>query len=102
MVGQDPAPQTRLTRTVSLAAVMFAVLAPVLYIVIFGLISVGVDSAGRVYSPFAITATLLGLVSSIWAITIPRARIVGITTLLVLVPCVFLAVLSVVAIFSAA
>ena len=43
MVGQDPAPQTRLTRTVSLAAVMFAVLAPVLYIVIFGLISVGVD-----------------------------------------------------------
>lgn len=102
MVGQDPVPQTRITRTVSLAAVMFAVLAPVLYIVIFGLISAGVDQAGRLYAPFAITATLLGLACSIWATTIPRSRIVGITTLLVLVPCVFLATLSVLALLSPA
>ena len=100
MVRQDPQPQTGLTRAVSLAAVMFAVLAPVLYVSIFSLVAVGVDAAGRLFSPFAVGATVLGLVASIWAIVLPRTRVLGIVTLLVMVPCAFLAALSIVSLFS--
>lgn len=83
-----------MTRAVSLAAVMFAVLAPVLFVLIFFLVSIGYLTAGQTLSPFAITATVLGLVSSVWAVVLPRTRVVGVTTLLVMAPCAILAGLS--------
>ena len=102
MVSRDPTPQTRTSRQISLAAVMFAVLAPVLYVLIFFLVFIGYDTAGRTLSPFAITATAAGLVSSIWAVCLPRSRVVGITTLLVMVPCTVLAALAVISLLSVA
>ncbi len=80
---------------------MFAILAPVLFILIFFLLSIGYLTAGQTLAPLAILATVLGLVASAWAVALPRARVVGITTLLVIVPCTFLAALAIVSVFSA-
>jgi len=98
---RDPAPQTATSRRVSLAAVMFSVLAPVMFVVIFLLVAVGYDTAGLTLSPFAIGATALGLVASVWALVLRRSRVVGVTTLLVMLPCAVLAALSGVALASA-
>lgn len=98
---KDPQPQTQLTRMVSLVAIMFAVLAPVIFVLTFFLVSIGLTQAGRAFSPFGIVATAIGLVASIWAVTLPRTRVVGITTLLVILPCTFLAALGVVSLLSA-
>lgn len=101
MSVKDPSPQTGVTRAVSLASVMLAVLAPVLFVLIFFLASIGYTMAGPTLSPFAIAATIVGLVASIWAVVLPRTRVVGITTLLVMVPCAFLAAISVVSLLTA-
>ncbi|MFP7759890.1 hypothetical protein [Marisediminicola sp. LYQ134] len=88
---RDPSPQTALTRTVSLAAVTFAILAPLFFVIIFFLASIGYSTAGATLSPFAILSTGLGTIAAVWAVCLARTRVVGITTLLVMVPCLFLA-----------
>lgn len=93
---RDPAPQTGTSRQISLGAVMFAVLAPTLYVIIFFLVSIGYATAGRTLAPFAITATVAGAVCSAWAVFLPRSRVVGITTGLVILPCVALAAVAVI------
>lgn len=90
----DPPPQTGFSRTISLLALMSGILAPVLFVLIFFLVSIGFATAGRVLSPLALAATVLGLTSSIAAALHPRTRSLGITILLVMVPCVFLGIIS--------
>jgi hypothetical protein len=98
-VRRDPPPQTAVSRWVSLAALMFAVLAPVLFVMIFLLPGIGFET-GRTFLPFAIAATALGLAASIWAIVLPRSRAVGVTTLFIVVPCAFLAAIGVISLVS--
>ncbi|MEY2847518.1 MAG: hypothetical protein RI885_183 [Actinomycetota bacterium] len=103
MTGRDPVPQSQTSRLVSLSAVMFSVLAPLLFVLIFVLVTtIGYATAGRTLAPLAIGATALGLVSSVAALCIPRSRVVGVTTLLVILPCVVLAGLAVVSLVSPA
>lgn len=98
MVMRDPDPATPVSRTVAFAAALFAIVAPVVFLVILGLGSIGVTDAGRTFAPFAITATVLGTIASIWAIVIPRTRGIGITTMVVMVPCLVLAALNILSI----
>ncbi len=97
---RDPVPQTRTSRQISLGAIMFSVLAPMLYVIIFFLVSIGYTTAGRTLAPFAITASVAGLVCSTWAVFLPRSRVVGITTGLVIVPCLVLAVVAVISLVA--
>ena len=97
---RDPVPQTRTSRQISLGAIMFSVLAPMLYVIIFFLVSIGYTTAGRTLAPFAITATVAGLICSIWAVFLPRSRVVGITTGLVMLPCVVLAAVAAISLAS--
>lgn len=100
MVKRDPDPPTPVSRTVAFGAVFFAIVAPLVFLVILGLGSIGVVEAGRTFAPFAITATVLGLVASVWAIAMPRTRATGITTMVVMVPCVFLAAINLVSLLA--
>ena len=79
---------------------MSGILAPVLYALIFFLASIGFATAGRVLSPLALAATVVGVLSSVVATMHPRTRTLGITFALVMVPCVFLAVISLIGMLS--
>ena len=79
---------------------MSGVLAPVLYTLIFFLVSIGFSTAGRVLSPLALTATAVGLASSIAATVQARTRTLGVTILLVMVPCGFLGIISLLGMLS--
>jgi hypothetical protein len=100
---RDPVPQSQASRVVSLSAVMFSVLAPLLFVIIFLLVTTfGYSTAGRTLAPLAIGATALGLISSVAALCIPRSRVVGVTTLLVMLPCLVLASIAVFSLTSPA
>ena len=87
-------------RVVSLAAIVCAVFAGTLFIVIIVLGSGGSTSLADVFGPIAISVTVLGLVAAVTAVTRPRVRTVGIMTLVVLLPCALLSLLTVVALTS--
>ncbi|MBC7517389.1 MAG: hypothetical protein H7248_00640 [Microbacteriaceae bacterium] len=96
----DPPPQTGLSRAISLVALMSGILAPILFVLIFFLASIGFATAGRVLSPLALTATLFGVISAIAATAHPRTRTLGITIALVMVPCAFLGAISLIGMLS--
>lgn len=93
-------PLTWLQRGVIVAAILLAVIAATIFVVVLVVGSGGGAEVGRIFSPIAIAATALGLVASLAAVVDARTRTVGITTMLVLVPCAFLAALSLVALGS--
>jgi hypothetical protein len=92
-------PPSAYQRTVMIAAVTFTVLAAIIYVLVL-LLGGGSSDIGRIFLPVAIAATGIGLVASIAAIVDERARTIGITTAIVLLPCAFLAALSFVALGS--
>jgi hypothetical protein len=96
----DVGPPSPYQRTVMIVAVTFTVLAATIYVVVLLLGGATASEVGRVFLPVAIAATGIALVASIAAIVDERSRTVGITTAIVLVPCAFLAALSLVALFS--
>jgi hypothetical protein len=92
-------PPSAYQRTVMIAAATFTVLAASIYVVVLLLGGTSSD-IGRIFLPVAITATGLGLVASVASIVDQRARTIGITTAIVLLPCAFLAALSFLALGS--
>ncbi|WP_213815800.1 hypothetical protein [Glaciihabitans sp. dw_435] len=102
MSESERPPLRGVSRVVSLAAITFAIFAGTLFIVIIVLGSGGSRSVAEVFGPVAIGATVLGLITAIWALFGARTRTLGIITLLVLVPCVVLSLLRLVAMASVA
>ncbi len=99
MVEPVPAP-SRLVRMVALAAMVLSVLAITVFAVILLLGVGGSTEIGRVFGPVGIAATALGLVAAVWATLSRETRAAGVVSLAILVPCVFLAFVSVVALLS--
>ena len=93
-------PPTAYQRSIMIAAVTFTAMAATLFVVILIVGGADAPEIGRVFSPVAIAATALGLIASIAALVDQRTRTLGITTGIVLVPCVLLAGLSAVALYS--
>ena len=85
---------------VALGAIMAASIAATVFVVVLVLGADGVTEVGRVFSPIAVAATLAALVFGVLALIRPRIRAVGVTTLIVVIPCLFLSLLSVVALTS--
>ncbi|MCU1405025.1 MAG: hypothetical protein JWQ43_1328 [Glaciihabitans sp.] len=100
MTEMERPPVRGLARVVSLAAIVCAVFAGTLFIVIIVLGSGGSTSVSAVFGPIAIVATGVGLVAAVTAITRSRVRTVGITALVILLPCAFLSFLQLVALSS--
>jgi hypothetical protein len=96
----DRPPLTGLARVVSLAAIMFTVVAGTIFVMIIVLGSVGDTNLADVFGPIAIGATVLGMVAAIAAIARVRTRVLGILCLVVLLPCVVLSLLTLVALSS--
>lgn len=96
----DLGPPSPYQRMVMIAAIVFTVLAATIFVVILLVGGADAPEIGRVFSPVGVAATVLGLIASIAALVDPRTRTLGITTSLVLVPCVLLAALSLVILFS--
>jgi hypothetical protein len=84
----------------SVAALVLAIFAGTVFIVIIVLGSGGVEAVAEVFRPIAIGATVLGVACAIVALVFPRARVLGITALLVLLPSCALSLLSLVALSS--
>ncbi|PRY69922.1 hypothetical protein B0I08_10144 [Glaciihabitans tibetensis] len=93
----DPPPLTGLARVVSLAAIMFTVVAGTIFVMVIVLGSGGDTTLAAVFGPVAIGATILGLASAVSATVRARTRVLGILCLLVLLPCVVLSLLTLVA-----
>jgi hypothetical protein len=90
-------PLSGLARLVSLAAIMFTVVAGTIFVMIIVLGSGGETALADVFGPIAIGATVLGLASAIVATVQARTRTLGILCLLVLLPCVVLSLLTLIA-----
>jgi hypothetical protein len=96
----EPAQERRI-RPVALAAMVLSVLAITIFLCVLLMGMSGSTEVGRVFGPFGIGATVLGLIAAVWA-TLDRAtRAAGVVSLAILVPCVFLAFVSAVALLSA-
>jgi hypothetical protein len=95
-----PAPG-RLVRIMALAAMVLSILAITIFVMILLLGTGGSTEVGRVFGPFGIAATVLGLVAAVWATLHRGTRAAGVVSLAILVPCVFLAFVSTVALISA-
>ncbi|MFC0678641.1 hypothetical protein ACFFGH_12395 [Lysobacter korlensis] len=96
-----PAPEpSRLFRMVALAAMVLSVLAITIFVVILFMGMGGSTEVGRVFGPFGIAATVLGLIAGVWATLHRGTRAAGVVSLAILVPCVFLAFVSLVALLS--
>ena len=93
----DRPPLTGLARIVSLAAIMFTVVAGTIFVMVIVLGSGGDTDLAGVFGPIAIGATVLGIVAAIAAVVRARTRVLGILCLLVLLPCVVLSLLTLVA-----
>lgn len=100
MSDTEPTPLRGWERVVSQASIVLAVLAGTIFITIIVLGSGGSDRLSAVYGPIGIGATVLGLVTAIISVSRTRTRVLGITSLVVLVPCVVLALLTIVALGS--
>lgn len=87
-------------RAISVSAITLAVFAGTLFIVVIVLGSGGSTSVAQLFGPIAIGATAIGIAAAVVATVQRRTRTVGITALLVLVPCVVLSLLTIVALTS--
>jgi ABC-type transport system involved in cytochrome c biogenesis permease component len=97
-----PAPaRGRPPRPVALAAMVLSVLAITIFVVILLMGMGGATEIGRIFGPLGIAATGLGLIAAIWATLDRETRAAGVVSLVILVPCVFLALISAVALISA-
>ncbi len=97
---QPTQPPGRPVRLVALAAMVLSVLAITIFVVILLMGMGGSTEVGRVFGPFGIAATVLGLVAAVWATLDRETRAAGVVSLAILVPCVFLAFVSLVALLS--
>jgi hypothetical protein len=87
-------------RVVSLAALTLAVVAGTIFIVIIVLGSGGDTRLGDVFGPIGIAATSTGIVAAIASLFDARTRVLGVLCLILLLPSVFLSVLTLVALGS--
>jgi carbon starvation protein CstA len=90
----------RRIRPVALAAMVLSVLAITIFLVVLVMGMDGSTDIGRIFGPFGIAATVLGLIAAVWATLDRETRAAGVVSLAILVPCVFLAFVSVVALLS--
>ena len=98
----EPTPAAyRRNRIVALAAMVLSVLAITIFLVILLMGIGGGTQLGPIFGPFGIAATVLGLIAAVWAATQRDTRAAGVVSLAILVPCVFLAFVSTVALLSA-
>lgn len=93
-------PLERGEQIIALGAIMAASIAATVFIVVLVLGADGATEVGRVFSPIAVGATLVALVFGVLGVMRARIRAVGVTTLIVVVPCLFLSLLSIVALIS--
>jgi hypothetical protein len=91
----------RRNRIVALTAMVLSVLAITIFVVILLMGIGGTTQLGLVFGPFGIAATVLGLIAAAWAAAHRETRGAGVVSLAILVPCVFLAFVSTVALLSA-
>jgi hypothetical protein len=96
----DRPPLTGVARLVSLAAIMFTVVAGTIFVMIIVLGSIGDTNLADVFGPIAIGSTVLGIVAAVAAAVRVRTRVLGTLCLLVLLPCVVLSLLTLVALTS--
>lgn len=87
-------------RVVSLAAILFAVLAGTIFIVVIVLGSGGDTRLGSVFGPVGIAATVIGLITAIAALVNRQSRVLGVLAIILLLPSVVLSALTLVAIAS--
>jgi hypothetical protein len=99
-VAKPAQPPGRPIRLVALAAMVLSVLAITIFVVILFMGMDGSSEVGRVFGPFGIAATVLGLVAAIWATLDRETRAAGVVSLAILMPCAFLAFVSTVALLS--
>ena len=101
MARQDKLrPLERGEQFIALGAIMAASIAATVFVVVLVLGADGATEVGRVFSPIAVVATVVALVFGVLALMRTRIRAVGATTLIVVVPCLFLSLLSIVALTS--
>lgn len=93
-------PLERGEQIIALGAITAASIAATVFVVVLVLGADGATTVGRVFSPIAVAATLAAVVFGVLAVIRQRIRSVGVTTLIVAVPCLFLSLLSVVALTS--
>jgi hypothetical protein len=99
-VAEPAQERGRPVRLVALAAMVLSVLAITIFVVILLMGIGGATDIGRVFGPVGIGATLLGLIAAVWATLDRETRAAGVVSLAILVPCVFLAFVSAVALLS--
>ena len=80
---------------------VLSVLAITIFLVILVMGMDGSTDIGRIFGPFGVAATVLGLIAAVWATLDRETRAAGVVSLAILVPCVFLEFVSVVALVSA-
>ena len=93
-------PLERGEQVIALGAIMAASIAATVFIVVLVLGADGATEVGRVFSPIAVAATLVALVFGVLAVIRSRIRAVGVATVIVVVPCLFLSLLSIVGMTS--
>jgi hypothetical protein len=96
----EPVPLKGFPRIAAQGGLVLAIFAGTIFIIIVVLGAGGSEHLAPVFGPVAIGATGLGLVGAVIAIVNRRSRTLGITTLVILLPCLLLSLLTVVAISS--
>ena len=87
-------------RPVALAAMVLSVLAITIFAVILLMGMGGATQLGRIFGPFGIAATALGLIAAVWATLDRTTRQAGVVSLAILVSCLFLAAISLIALLG--
>ncbi|MCU1508072.1 MAG: hypothetical protein JWQ12_337 [Glaciihabitans sp.] len=96
----EDVPLRGIPRVAAQGGLVLAIFAGTIFLIIVVLGAGGSQHLAPVFGPVAIGATALGLVAAIVAVAQPRSRTLGITTLIILLPCTVLSFLTVVAIVN--
>ena len=96
----EPVPLRGFARLAAQGGLLLAVFAGTIFLVIVILGAGGSQHLAPVFGPVAVVATALGLIAGVIAIVNPRSRGLGITTVVILLPCTLLSFLTIVAAVS--
>lgn len=83
-----------------MGAITSVTIAATVFVVVLVIGSGGAAQVARVFTPIAVAATVLSLVFGILAVANARLRAIGVTTLIVTVPCILLSLLSLIALLG--